>query len=427
MSQIDKKIREFKLITYVIFSFFLVLILVLFWFFSRAYLSVEITPKDAVVTVDNSPVKLNRFGRGKIASTPGDHIVKVEAEGYIGVLREIGFKRGFTTKFSFSLSEMPVQELVEEGGKFLDKGKEANEFVYLGQNGTTLMKASVSPKDKKEVVISKQALTDKRTFDFEQIVWSPNKDLALLKSGTTIQLFDFQKYDFVNQTQNIWGENIGDLSWAPDNSKIAYFYAPPTGERSIVFSNLDNSVMTRVLNLNEIDYNIQNPLLRWSPDSRWLLLIPRGKPYSDNKIFIFDSYTNSLKALTENGDQIEAKFSPDSKKIIYSTYSQDINSSVPYIVSVMNLDGSNQYSLDLRVDLSRVIWKNDSRNLLVSEVNQETGLGYVSVFDTKLIQKNSSFLVLPDQKEAILLQISNDDIMFTYQTKDGIYASRLEE
>jgi len=427
MNQIDNKIRKFQRATRLIFVFFLFLIIILVWFFSRAYFSINVSPNSVTVLVDNSPVRINRSGHGRIFSSPGDHTVKIESDGYIGTTREITFKRGFTTKLDVSLKEMPKQELLESSGKFLSRGKESNEFLYLGNGGTTLIRATVNSDNNGGLTISKQALTDKRLSGISEIVWSPNNDLALFRVGDRINIFDFQKYDFVNQTETLFGQNIGSFAWAPDNSKIAYYYAPPGGEKSLIFSNFDNSEQTRFLNLNDDNLKIEDPLLKWSPDSRWLLLIPRGKQYDQNKIYLLDTYSKLIKVLTTNGDQINASFSPDGSKIVYSTYSFDISGGAPYLLSIMDQNGENQRSLGLRVDLDKTIWDIDSKNLILTTTNSQLDTNYISVYNTGTVQKNSDFLSLSGNQKVLLLQISSDGKIITYQTGNGIYASPFEE
>lgn len=427
MNQTDKKIQQFQRATYLIFGVFIVLTLALIWFFSRSYLSVEITPNTATVLVDNAPLKINRAGIGKRLSKPGTHTIKVEADGYIGTTREVTFKRGFTTKISLDLKEMPKQELIESAGTFLSKGKEANQFLYLGDNGTTLIRATVTAGDSGSLIIGKQALTDKRLSGINEIIWSPNNDLALFRKGSKINIFDFQKYDFVNQTEKLWGENIGSIAWAPDNTKIAYYYTPPSGERSLVFANTDNSIQTRILNLNDETLQIENPILRWSPDSRWLLLIPQSKTYSQNKIYLLDTYSKIVRPITTNGDQIDASFSPDGNKILYSTYSYDVNGGETYLLSVMDNNGENQRSLNLRQDLKKTIWNIDSKNILFASINSQIGTNNISIYDTTRVQKNADFLTLSADQKVSLLQMASDGKIITYQTEKGVYASPFEE
>jgi Tol biopolymer transport system component len=165
------------------------------------------------------------------------------------------------TPLKINLKEKPEPLTISRNAKFLNKGNDFNDFYYLAEG--TLFKARGKASDSQRVQITEQrAITNPRIADVTDMIWSPTKDLALLKKPDQVNLFDFKKYDFVNQTEELWGKNIGSIAWSPDNSKVAYYYAPSSGEKSLVFSNLTNKEMNRVLNLNE--QKIDNPLLRWS-------------------------------------------------------------------------------------------------------------------------------------------------------------------
>jgi Tol biopolymer transport system component len=246
--------------------------------------------------------------------------------------------------------------------------------------------------------------------------------LALFKKSDGVYLFDFQKYDFVHQTEVFWGKNIGDIAWAPDNSKIAYFYGPASGEKTLIFANIANTEPTRVANL--ADYQIDNPYLSWSPDSRYLILIPRNKDYSQDKVYLYDTYSGALKETTELGDQIAAKFSPDNSLIVYSTYSKGDGDTEPFVISVMNKDGAEQKSLDLRTGIDNIAWL-DPDSILAAEYRRSSGNVTFLIYD--LASKIQSETI-----ESMATKIVNkieafpEDGIALFENADGIFAFRLK-
>lgn len=333
-------------------------ILGLVWFLNLSFVTITISPVNAKLTVDNAPLLVNRKGIYKANLSPGMHTIRLEADNFLSISQEVTFKKGKRTNLNLSLKEKPEIATIEAGARFLSSGKSTDEIIYLDSSGKTLMRAALSFGENQKIISTVSPITSNRLSGINQIVWAPNKDLALFKKNDGVYLFDFKKYDFVNQTENLWGKDIGDVAWAPDNSKIAYFQNTG-GENSLIFANISNTEKTRVANL--VDFGIDNPFLAWSPDSQYLIVIPRNKDYSTNKIYLYDVYSGVFKSVTDIGNQLTAKFSPDSSNLLYSTYTKGTGDTDPYIISVMKKDGSNQKNLDVRTSTDNVAWtSNDS-------------------------------------------------------------------
>lgn len=420
--EIKKLIRQI----YLIIAIIAVALLLLFWFFSRSFITVKVSPINAKVTIDETVIRTTVSGVAKAVSEPGSHQVKVEADGYVGISQEINFSRGLMKRIEVQLKKLPKPLLIGKDATYLTKGSDFNGGYYLGDNGKTIYRMKVGLDTNGNVsLIDNRAITDARFSNIAEIIWSPTKELALLrKSSGEITLFDFMKYDFIHQTETAWGRDIGSVAWAPDNSEIAYYYAPAGGERSLIFSNLTNTEITRVADFKEL--GIENPILRWSPDSSSLLVIPRSSDLSKNKIYLFSAYSRTLKAVADSGNQADAVFSPDNNKILYETYSQDPANPVPYLLSVMNSDGSEKRSLDLRADLKKVVWAKDSKNIIVATYDLGTKQESIFSFDTEKKEKAGFTIKDLSNIYIISLVMSDDGNILSYETKDGIYALKVE-
>ena len=420
MNQELKKLTRsvYAISTLVVLAFF-----GFFWFLSRSFISLRIDPKIALVMIDDTPVRATAAGIARKILTPGEHLIRIEASGYVGYSRAITFKRGLNKEVLVSLKVMPKTTEVAADGRFLSKGADFGDFFYLGSGGKTIYKVKLTLDEKKEIKkVEERPITEARLSGIQEIIWSPNRELALLRKSDGLYLFDFYKYDFVNQRETFWGKDIGSAAWAPDNSKVAYFYNPP-GEQSLVFANLSNSESTRVANLTEM--GIENPLLRWSPDSEWLFVTPRSKDYSKNKIYLFNAYSRSFKELTEGGSQAEALFSPDCNKILYWTYQKGSEAEPSFVLSVMNKDGSEKRSLDIRADTGKATWMSDSKNIVVA-LPGESGLLSLVAYNTQSI-KESGF-ALPDVvKSLVSLAVSNDNKILVFESDNKILAIKAEE
>lgn len=418
MNEIE--IKQLKKRVYVVLGIIVLALIVFFVFFSRSFSTIKISPGSATLLIDGQLVPLSQSGLVRKSLTPGVHNIKVEANSYLTFIQEIQFKRGFSNSINVALKEIPEPISVNAKGRLLSKGNDFNSFFYLGDNGKTLYRSKIGTDENKKIkVVNTMAITNTNLNGINSIIWSPDKDLALFQKSKETTIFDFMKYDFIHQTENPWGKEIGSIAWSPDNSKIAYYYAPANGEKSLVFSNIANTEINRVLNLKEL--GIENPILRWSPNSEWVLLVNRSGNITENKIYLFNAYSHKMKTLTETGGQLDAIFSPDGNKILYATYSKDQTDRSNSILSIMNSEGNEAKSLDLRAELGKVAWNNDSRTIIVAGVNSNTNQESIFGFNTQT-KEMTDFVFKNDGLPVSTVLPTEDGTAVMYENGQGIFA-----
>lgn len=392
------------------------------WFVSNSFVIVNVNPTNAIVTIDNNPLKINRFGAGRKTMKAGKYLVCVEADGYMGYAKQESFKRGFVTKINVSLKELPAPSKIADG-KLIEKQDDSN-FLFLNSEGNQIFKSTVTRSaSEKEMAIETKAVTSNQLSGIKEIIWSPNKQLALFRKDDGIYLFDFQKYDFINQKESLWGKDIGSIAWSPDNSKIAYHYNLPGGEKTLIFADIANTEQNRILNLSEMGIN--DPILRWSNSSQWLLIIPRNKDYNTNKIYLFNTYNKTIKEITDTGNQADAIFSIGDDQLLYATYSKDLVNPISLVISKMNIDGENQEPFEIRTVLSKTAWRNQKDLIaVVYDVNEKKRK--IINFDT---ENKQSFAIQPknaDIKSVESLISLGDGKIIIYQNNDGLYGLRID-
>lgn len=416
----EHNLKKLNAIKYALIIVLSVVGLAAYYFLSRSFVEITVTPPDATLTIDNAPVKLNRQGSKNKTLTPGEHRIKVEAESYNAVEKTINCKRGRQMKVEITLEESAKPSTISEGARILAYGKEKNEIFFLNSAGNTMYKSVLSASKDGSVVGDTAPITSGNLSDINDIVLSPSRELALFKKSDGVYLFDFKKYDFVNQTETLFGRDIGSIAWAPDSSKIAYYYSPPGGEKTLIFSDVTNQNMERVVNFAEI--GIENPFLAWSPDSRWLIVISQGASYEASKVLLLDSYSRTFKEVTESGNQIEAAFSPDSQQIIYSTYSMDAENPIPNLLSIMNKDGAEKKSLDLRTRIAEISWVGDFSSLAVGVTDPTSNIDQIVLFDISSKNKSVVFQASDPAEKISRLLVTPDDQIIVYQSNLGIFA-----
>lgn len=413
-TEIKKLTRSIYLVAMVVIIAFLLVLL----FLTRSFVSIKVNPGASTILIDgNKTIASN--GLIRKFTTPGPHLVEVSRAGYIGISQKVNFGRGITKSLKITLKPTPKPLAISENAKFLNKGNDFSDAYFLSD--TTFHKIIVKADSDQKVKVSEdRAISGPSIPEVDEVTWSPLKDLALLKTSDYVTLFDFKKYDFVNQTNEDWGQNVGSIAWSPDNSKIAYYYAPTTGEKSLIFSNITNKDFTRMLNFK--DYDINDPILRWSPDSEWLLIIPRNDDPSGNKIYVFNAYSRELTEIADTGNQLDAMFSPDGNKIIYSTYSTDQEGPIDSVLSVMDKDGSNKKSLGIKANLSKITWSKDSQHIVVATYDYGTKKESLFRFNTETKEKDG--FVITDLGDIFIhsLMLTDDNKVVIYQDNSGIYS-----
>jgi len=420
----NKEIKKLVMSVYTTVLITIFAAAVIFWFFSRSFATINVNPTEATISIDGGQTTQVTNGSLRVNLKPGIHKISVDADKYIGQSQDIELSRGFSKQISFTLKALPSPTQITTAGKLLAKGNDFNSAYYLSGDNKTLYKIGVTL-DENETIRIKQnrPITDPRLSGIESIAWSPTGELALFKKGTSAFLFDFMRYDFIHQTETLWANTVGEIAWSPDNTEVAYIYNG-NGENSLILSNFTNTSVDRALDLR--DYNINNPILRWSPDSENLLIIPRNSNLAENKIYSFSLYSREIKAITDSGNQADASYSPDSDKILYSTYSKDPNHSTPYTISAMKKDGSDKISLEIRADINKTAWNKDSKNIIVANYDDVTKQEIVYNFNTE--QKMQTGFSISNFGSLVIksLLLTDDNKIILFETGDGIYALKVE-
>ncbi len=435
MQNYSKKLKSLNRGIYYGLAAVLIAALFLIWLINRSTLILIISPTDSVVTVDNQVLYPDSSGAIREVFSPGTYTLRIGRDNYVSEIREINLKKAGKMTLEISLDEAPkpytISELAEDGQKvtqnvqFISEADDFNSIFYFADNASTLYKAKFKINDEEsiETVINRD-ISNPPLSGINDIVWSPKKDAAIFKKNDGVYFFDFKKYNFISQEEVKFGEDIGDIAWSPDNSKIAYYYAPSSGEKSLIFANKTNTEVTRVANFVEL--GIENPYLHWSPDSEWLIVIPRNSDMNINKIYLFNAYTRSFKQITDTGNHLEAKFSPNGQKIIYSTASKDPSHPVDAVVSVMDKNGENKRSLDLRAYINKISWFNNSdKKIVVATFDNDKKQESIFGFDIEKKEKDSFNLNLSGKKFISELSLSGENNLLFYIANEQFYIVKL--
>ncbi len=233
-----------------------------------------------------------------------------------------------------------VEALIKGGYKITDKSVEVEMYLYDTARGTQeIGKRYTYPRSNWRLLAHRFAnavlerFTGQKGIFDTQIAFVSRRSI---KQRGEIYIMDWDGKQLRRVTRNGMGNNAP--AWSPDGKWLAYssfksrtpgvFILPTNGGREFRVSS--NSAQA-------IGGN-------FSPDSRYFTFSQlAGKDYRrrNYEIYLYDMVTRVKKRLTRNfGIDVSPAFSPDGKKIVFSTG----RAGNPHIY-VMNVDGSGVHSI----------------------------------------------------------------------------------
>ncbi|KYK37375.1 MAG: hypothetical protein AYK19_21645 [Theionarchaea archaeon DG-70-1] len=172
--------------------------------------------------------------------------------------------------------------------------------------------------------------------------WSPDGTRIAFSSYIdgiqNIYAMDADGSNVVNLT-NSPGHDY-DPAWSPDGTRIA-FSSSRDSTKEIYVMDIDGSNVTKLTSNPLIRYTENwgdsNP--EWSPDGKKIVF--SSYRYGNDDIYVMDADGSNLTNLTNNpARDMHPSWSPDGKKILFASY-RDGN----WEIYVMDADGSNQINL----------------------------------------------------------------------------------
>jgi len=97
-----------------------------------------------------------------------------------------------------------------------------------------------------------------------------------------------------------------------------------------------------------------------SSDGKLILMVPKSADYDKNYVYSFDTYSKVATPLTSLGNCLGAKYSNDSKSIIFTRYKE--NTQNPKAVSEIYFYVSKNSDIDtqIRAFVDNIVWKNNN-------------------------------------------------------------------
>lgn len=386
-----------KIIIISVFVGLAVLLTAYFIWFYKATVSITVEPNSAQIEIG----EFKNIGGGIFKLQPGNYTLKISLTDYVPYEKTIKVKPTTWPKYNVALNHLSEPlKVVDYPAKFVTFTPEQNSFLYLSNEGKTIYRLDNVASDSKQKAY---AVSNAVFSAVEDIQWHPSREIALVKQNGKWSMFNFNRYDLLNQTFKEWPGGVGNIIWHPNGEKVVYYYKTDN-ETSLIRANKDNSQMERIYNLEQT--NIRYPKMRWSSDGQTILII-------DNSIFVFDLYTKTLKQLEQFQAVTEAVFTPDDKNIIYQKDER---------LYMIDLDGQNRQDLNIATPLAKTAWL-DNDNLLYFWQKDSTD----KIFKYNYKTKNSiEYAYNPKYTiHARNLYISKDKSKVFYNQDEYLYSLKL--
>lgn len=311
-----------------------------FLFFWKGTVTVTVTPAEATVSVAGQ----NGQGQQTKRLSPGTYSIHAEAPGFIPFDGSVTLARSGKEQVDITLKKAaePIQ-LSQQHVQFLALDQNQSSLLYLEPSTKTVYRLRFD--DPVKPVID--AITPNRFDGSSDWLWSPDRGLVFLRQGGSLKLYDFNRYDLVNQTTTDWPSEVKAIDWRPDGVKVAYFFADSkTGERTLIRATKSNDEVERIYNFK--DTAISNPSLTWSPDAKSIAIVEKN-------LFVLDVFSKTLRELKVPGPIKTIRWSPASDRLLFETEAGQLG-----LVGT----GGEVSRLSLPGPISRAAFSSDGKNVL---------------------------------------------------------------
>lgn len=162
----------------------------------------------------------------------------------------------------------------------------------------------------------KTPLSDTAYPDVQSVTWAPNGNQAILTFPDGSKVL----YDFTTKKQTTLPAELNDFSWSPDSGQLAAKYLDPqnTENQWLVVSKPDG---TQSQTAEHLGANANQVTVNWSPNNQIIASYTKSVSGNQQQIIFLGANNENFPAVDVNGRGFLPNWSPDGRKVLYSTYS----------------------------------------------------------------------------------------------------------
>ncbi len=162
---------------------------------------------------------------------------------------------------------------------------------------------------------TKTLLTDAVFKGVEDIVWSPDKDQAVLSFKDESKII----YDFRQKRQTTLPKELEDFSWSPDASQLAAkFIGPNEGDNWLAVVNSDGSAAKTIEPLGDKASQVS---VDWSPGGQIVATYQQALDGERTEIVPLGIAGENYKTIETAGRGFQGQWDPTGQQLLYSVHS----------------------------------------------------------------------------------------------------------
>jgi len=259
---------------------------------------------------------LSSPGRKQTATSTGTGILPAgEEEKSAGANRDLIAKGGLTQVSEINSAKTLGAVLNSSGNGLKYYNKDDSKFYQIDENGQI------------------KTLSDKVFHSVDNVVWSPNKNKAILEYPDGANII----YDFDNTKQITLPSHWQDFNYSPSGDKlIMKSMGLDPDNRWLAVVNEDGSQVRALEPLGTEDATVYPS---WSPNNQSVAMYTKGVDFYRQEVYFVGLNDENFKSMIIEGRGFQSKWSPQGDKLLYSVYANSNN--LKPLLWIANAQGDN--------------------------------------------------------------------------------------
>ncbi len=280
----------------------------------------------------------------------------------------------------------------------------------------------------------KIALTDKIFYQVEKIVWSPDKQKAVLEYPDGANIV----YNFKTKEQVTLPKHWKDFSFSPSSDQIVLKSLGVDEEnRWLVVANTDGSQAQEIEQLGNKDASVYP---NWSANNQIIATFTEAKNLDQQNLYFLGLHGENFKSTLLEGQGFQGKWSTKGDRLLYSVYSgaTDLKPSLWIVSAQGETIGQNRRALNLETWVEKCSFANNDTVYCAVPKSLSQGAGVFhqeldsSACDIYKIDLQTGFkskIAIPNQDhniESLTASADGRSLYFVSKTDGRIYQIRLK-